>query len=53
MEDIESDADNGYNRKLIILPKDEGRNEIVERLDKAYSQGLLKMAYGQRPGFQC
>jgi preflagellin peptidase FlaK len=50
MEDIESAADNGYKRKLIVLPKDEGRNEIVERLDKAVQSGAIKDGLWATPG---
>ena len=50
MEDIESDANNEYKRKLIILPKDEGRNEIVERLDNAIQSGIIKDGLWATPG---
>ena len=50
MEDIEVDQDKGHKRKLIILPKDEGRNEIVERLNKATESGTIKDGVWATPG---
>lgn len=50
MEDIEQDPDKGYKRKLIILPKDEGRNEIVDRLNKAVETGTIKDGVWATPG---
>jgi len=50
MEDVEEDADRGFKRKLVILPKDEGRNEIVERLDKGIEAGRLRDKVWATPG---
>ena len=35
MEDIEEQDETPLKRKLVVVPKDEGRNEIVDRLSKA------------------
>lgn len=50
MEDVEENADRSFKRKLVILPKDEGRNEIVERLDKAIKAGSIKDKVWATPG---
>jgi preflagellin peptidase FlaK len=50
MEDVEENADGGLNRKLVIMPKDEGRDEIVERLDKAIQNGSMKDKVWATPG---
>jgi preflagellin peptidase FlaK len=50
MEDIELDTNEGYKRKLVILPKDEGRSEIVDRLDKAVNSGTIKDGVWATPG---
>jgi len=35
MEDIDNTSENQVERRLVVVPKDEGRNEIVERLFNA------------------
>jgi preflagellin peptidase FlaK len=50
MEDVEQSPDTVYRRKLIILPKDEGRNEIVQRLDTAVENGTIKDGVWATPG---
>jgi preflagellin peptidase FlaK len=50
MEDIEEDAEGSLKRKLVILPREEGRNEIVERLDKAVQTGSMKDKVWATPG---
>jgi preflagellin peptidase FlaK len=50
MEDVEESAEGKLRRKLIILPKDEGRDEIVERLDKAIESGSIKDKVWATPG---
>jgi preflagellin peptidase FlaK len=50
MEDVEEDAEGSFKRKLVILPREEGRNEIVERLDKAVQTGSMKDKVWATPG---
>ena len=50
MEDIEENGEKGFRRKLVILPKDEGRSEIVERLEKAIEAGTMKDKVWATPG---
>lgn len=50
LEDIEENADSESKRKLVILPKDEGRNEIVERLDRAVASGKIQDTVWATPG---
>jgi preflagellin peptidase FlaK len=50
LEDIEDRNEKESRRKLVILPKDEGRNDIVERLDKAVSSGKIQDKVWVTPG---
>jgi preflagellin peptidase FlaK len=50
MEDVEENAEGSFKRKLVILPKDEGRSEIVERLDRAIQAGNVKDKVWATPG---
>lgn len=49
LEDIEETPE-GAKRKLIVLPKDEGRTAIVDRLDKAISAGTIEDGVWASPG---
>jgi len=49
LEDVE-DAENGLKRKLVVLPKDEGRDAIVERLSKAVENGKIQNTVWATPG---
>src|SRR3972149_10369063 len=49
LEDIEN-LENGFKRKLTVMPQDEGRNEKVERLDKAVESGKISNAVWATPG---
>ena len=49
LEDVE-DAENGLRRKLVVLPKDEGRDAIVERLAKAVEAGKIQNTVWATPG---
>lgn len=49
MEDVEK-TENGAKRKLMLLPKDESRNAIVERLEKAVKTGEIKEKVWATPG---
>lgn len=49
LEDVEN-IGNGLKRKLVVLPKDEGRNAIVERLAKAVEAGKVQDMVWATPG---
>jgi hypothetical protein len=50
MEDVGRDQENLLRRRLIILPKDEGRTEVVERLDDAVKSGAIPNRVWATPG---
>jgi preflagellin peptidase FlaK len=50
MEDTEENPEKGFKRKLLILPKDEGREQIVKRLDTAINAGTIKDKIWATPG---
>jgi preflagellin peptidase FlaK len=50
MEDTETNPDKEFKRKLVILPKDEGRDQIVQRLDNAVNAGTIKDKIWATPG---
>lgn len=50
LEDIEYNDEKEPRRKLVVLPKDEGRSEIVERLDKAAASGKIQDKVWATPG---
>ena len=52
MEDVveEEDAGRSLKRKLFIVPKDEGRDEIVARLSKAAEEGKIDSKIWATPG---
>ena len=50
MEDAERDHENLLRRRLIILPRDEGRTEVVERLDDAVKSGAIPNRIWATPG---
>ncbi len=49
MEDLETDDGQLY-RKLVVVPRDEGRNEIVERLSNAINSGKISDLVWATPG---
>jgi len=49
LEDVEK-TENGLKRKLVILPKDEGRDAIVERLSKAVENRKIQNTVWATPG---
>jgi len=49
MEDLEIDEDQP-NRKLVVVPRDEGRNETVERLSNAINSGKISDLVWATPG---
>jgi preflagellin peptidase FlaK len=50
MEDVEKNEEGKLRRKLVILPKDEGRKEIVERIDDAVRSGAIPNEVWATPG---
>jgi preflagellin peptidase FlaK len=51
MEDIEEEnGENQLKRKLIVVPRDEGRDKIVERLSKAVDAGKIDADVLATPG---
>ena len=50
MEDLENDGDNKLKRKLVVVPRDEGRDEIVERLSNAIDSGKISDYVWATPG---
>jgi preflagellin peptidase FlaK len=49
MEDIE-ERDNSFKRKLVVVPKDEGRDETVARLSSAVEAGKIDAYVWATPG---
>jgi len=50
LEDAEENPENGFKRKLVLIPKDEDRNTIVERLTKAVEAGKIQDTVWATPG---
>jgi preflagellin peptidase FlaK len=50
LEDANEDSESNLKRKLVTLPKDEGRDAIVERLDKAVKNGRIQNEVWATPG---
>jgi archaeal preflagellin peptidase FlaK len=50
LEDIENESESSPKRKLVIVPKDQGRNEIVERLSNAVNTGKITNQIWATPG---
>ncbi|MEM2105937.1 MAG: A24 family peptidase C-terminal domain-containing protein [Candidatus Bathyarchaeia archaeon] len=50
MEDVEENAQEESKRKLVIIPKDEERNAIIERLEKAAESGKIQNMVWATPG---
>jgi hypothetical protein len=50
MEDVNDNGENPPERKLVVVPKDEGRNEIVERLSNAIDTGKISNRVWATPG---
>jgi len=49
LEDVEKNGNN-LRRKLIILPKDEGREKIIQRLEDAAEEGEIQSTVWATPG---
>jgi preflagellin peptidase FlaK len=50
MEDVEEDSENTLKRKLVVVPRDEGRDKIVERLSNAVAAGKIDAYVWATPG---
>ena len=50
MEDIEETEEGTFRRKLIVIPKDEGRDAVVERLATAVEAGKINDPVWATPG---
>lgn len=50
LEDIEENNETSIRRRLIVLPKDEGRDDIVGRLEKAVNAGTIEDHVWASPG---
>lgn len=50
MEDVEENAEDELKRKLLVIPKDEGRDATVERIAKAVEAGRINDAVWATPG---
>jgi len=50
MEDINGNEENTLKRKLVVVPRDEGRDEIVERLSQAADAGKISDRVWATPG---
>jgi len=50
LEDTEENSEKGFNRKLVLIPKDEDRNAIVERLTRAVEAGKIQDTVWATPG---
>jgi len=50
LEDTEENPEKGFKRKLVLIPKDEDRNTIVERLTQAVEAGKIQDTVWATPG---
>jgi len=50
MEDVEETPEKEFKRKLVVIPKDEGRDAIVERLAKAVEARKIQNTVWATPG---
>jgi preflagellin peptidase FlaK len=50
LEDANENSENNLKRKLVTLPKDEGRDAIVDRLDKAVKTRKIPDSVWATPG---
>ena len=50
LEDVEENPENGFKRKLVLIPRDEDRDAIVERLTKAVGAGKTQDTVWATPG---
>jgi preflagellin peptidase FlaK len=50
MEDVEADGENSLKRKLVVIPSEDGRDGIVERLSNAAQAGKIDAYVWATPG---
>jgi preflagellin peptidase FlaK len=50
LEDTEENSEKGFKRKLVVIPRDEDRNAIVDRLTKAVDAGKIQDLVWATPG---
>jgi archaeal preflagellin peptidase FlaK len=50
MEDVEENTENGVKRKLVVIPHDEGREKIVDRLSNAVNAEKIGAYVWATPG---
>jgi preflagellin peptidase FlaK len=50
MEDVEAGNENSLNRKLVVVPSEDGRDGIVERLSTAVQSGKIDTYVWATPG---
>jgi preflagellin peptidase FlaK len=50
MEDVEPDGENTLKRKLVVIPSEDGRDGIVERLSNAVQAGKIDTYVWATPG---
>jgi preflagellin peptidase FlaK len=50
LEDANEDSESNLKRKLVTLPKDEGRDAVVQRLDEAVKTGKIHDSIWATPG---
>jgi preflagellin peptidase FlaK len=50
LEDAEENPEKKFTRKLVVMPRDETRNAIVERLEKAVKAGAIQDEVLATPG---
>ncbi len=50
LEDVEENSEKGFRKKLVLVPKDEGRDAILERLEKAVNAGTIQNQIWTSPG---
>jgi len=50
MEDVDDRGENGLVRKLVVVPQEEGREKIVERLSNAVDAGKIDTYVWATPG---
>ena len=50
MEDVETEGESALNRKLVVIPSEDGRAGIVERLSNAAQAGKIDTYVWATPG---
>ena len=50
LEDIEENFDDSFKRKLVVVPRDENRDAMINRLNKAVEAGIIHDSIWATPG---